>query len=115
MLAEIIVGGIFLSQIAPIALPEETALVKEAARLTRKQMTMTARTSTNRRVKAYFKQDLARRNRVDLQIGETIYFPNGMQIAVEEGLKDVQVDGWWYAWSAVSPNEKSLPILEAKE
>lgn len=29
-----------------------------------------------------------------------MYLPNGMQITTETGLKDVQVDGWWYAWNA---------------
>ena len=115
MLTELIVGGFFASIIIPAIFPRQITLVKEAARLAYQQKTMNAKTSEGKDIKGYPAQELARRHRVELRIGETIYFPNGMRITAEEGLKDVQVDGWWYAWSAISAGGKSLPALKTKD
>lgn len=104
MLLDVIFGALFLGSIAPVVLPDETEKFKqittEAAMLTRERMSASAKSTNRVLVKGYRTQGDARRNRARLDAGEIIYFPNGSQIIVEVGLKDTQVDGWWYAWDA---------------
>lgn len=61
-------------------------------------MSALAYTSTGSRVKGYMSQEEARRHRVRLEVGMKVYLPDGTNITVEEGLKDVESGGWWYAW-----------------
>lgn len=104
MLLDVIFGALFLGSIAPVVLPDETEKVRRIAKesivLTREQMAASAKSTNHPLIKGYRTQSEARRNRARLDAGETIYFPNGSQIIVEVGLKDTQVDGWWYAWDA---------------
>lgn len=100
MIMELVAGALFIGTTAPLLFPEETEAVKKAAILTREQMSASARSTNHPLIKGYRTQEDARRKRVRLQAGEVVYFPNGMQITTETGLKDVQVDGWWYAWDA---------------
>lgn len=100
MILELVAGAAFLGMTAPVLFPEETAAVKKAALRTREQMSASARSTNCPLIKGYRTQEQARRNRTILQSGETVYFPNGMQCTTEVGLKDVQIDGWFYAWDA---------------
>ncbi len=100
MLTELFFGALFVAATAPVAFPEETAAVKKAFQLTREQMSASAKSTNCPLIKAYRTQEDARRHRTYLKAGEVIYFPNGMQLTTEVGLKDTQVDGWWYAWTA---------------
>ncbi len=100
MLLEVIAGAAFFGLTAPVLFPDETDAVKKALVLTREQMSASAKSTNHPLIKGYRTQADARRHRVGLSAGEVIYFPNGMQITTEVGLKDAQVDGWWYAWSA---------------
>lgn len=100
MLAEFVMGAMFFGITAPVVFPEETEVVKKAFKLTRQQMAASARSTNCPLIKGYRTQDDARRHRTDLEVGEVIYFPNGMQLTTEAGMKDAEVDGWWYAWYA---------------
>ncbi len=100
MLIEALFGALFVGTMSPIVFPEETKAVKKALELTKEQMSASAKSTHRPLIKAYRSQEEARQHRVGLSAGEIIYFPNGSQITVETGLKDTQVDGWWYAWSA---------------
>lgn len=71
---------------------------KKAAKFTGEQMAASAYTMEGRLVKSYRTKDVARRNRVRLKVGTVVCLPNGTNITVEEGMKDVESEGWWYAW-----------------
>lgn len=60
-----------------------------------------AYTITGLCLKAYISQEEARLNREKLEIGEVIYFPDGTKITVEEGLKEIESEGFWYAWTTI--------------
>lgn len=100
MLTELVFGSLFIAMTAPVVFPEETKAIGEAWELTKKQMAASARSTNRPLIKGYRTQDEARRHRIDLAAGEIIYFPNGAQITTDVGLKDTQMDGWWYAWNA---------------
>lgn len=97
---DLLFGALFFGATAPVIFPEETELVKKAYKLTREKRSAFARSTNNTTIKACLSQNEARLNRSHLTIGETIYFPNGATVKVEAGLKDVQMDNWWYAWDA---------------
>jgi len=98
MLFEVLAGAAFIGIMAPVAFPEETEAIKKAAKLTQEQMSASAKSTHHSLIKGYRTQEEARRHRTRLENGEIVYFPNGAQITAETGLKDVQIDGWWYAW-----------------
>ncbi len=102
---EAIFGIGFVAMCVSFLFPEETETLKKstvkAARLTGKQMSASAYTNEGKLIKAYRNQEEARRHRAKLDIGTVIYLPNGTNITVEEGLKDVESDGWWYAWTTI--------------
>lgn len=110
MVAEFLVGSWFLASTTSILFPDETEKLKKAIAksivLTREQMSASAKSTNSPSIKAYRTQEDTRRNRVKLEAGEIIYFPNGAQISVKAGLYDTQIDGWWYAWDA---NDKVPP------
>ena len=110
MLGELFVGTLFLGTYGKALFPEEAKIIKQAAQLPKEQMAASAKSTNCPLIKGYRTQDDARRHRTGLSAGETIYFPNGMQITVEPGLKDVQCDGWWYAWGADEPPKNQLPF-----
>ena len=64
-------------------------------------MSASAYTNKGRLVKGYRSQEKARRHRVSLDIGTVIHFPNSTNITVDEGLKDIESDGWWYSWMSI--------------
>lgn len=99
MIVEILTGAAFIGLTGPLLLPKGTEVIKKAARLTREQMSASARSTKRPEIKGYRSQEDARRHRVDLDVGEIIYFPNSSQMVVDAGLKDTQSDGWWYAWN----------------
>lgn len=95
---DLLFGALFLGATGPLLFPDETEIVKEAIKLTREQRSASARSTNHSLIKGYRTREEARRSRTVLDVGEVIYFPNSMQITVEIGLKDAEVDGWWYAW-----------------
>lgn len=102
---DLIFAGLCTAAWGPLFFPEETekakAVVKKAAKLTREQMSASARTEDGKLVKGYRTQEDARRRRTKLAEGDVVYLPNGSSIKVEKGMKDIQSDGWWYAWSTL--------------
>lgn len=105
MIIEAIFGVGFAAMCGSLLFPEETEKLKKAtvtaAKLTGEQMSASAYTKEGRLVKSYRSQEEARRHRVRLNIGTVICLPNGTNITVEEGLKDVESEGWWYAWMSI--------------
>ena len=105
MLVEAIFGLGFAAMCGSLLFPEETEKLKKATskakKLTSEQMSASAYTKTGRLVKGYRSQEEARRHRVRLDMGTVIYFPDGTNITVEEGLNDVQSQDWWYAWMSI--------------
>ncbi len=102
---EAIFGLGFAAVCGSLLFPEETEKLKKAtvkaAKLTGEQMSASAYTKEGHLIKAYRSQEEARRNRARLDIGTVICLPNGTNITVEEGLKDIESDGWWYAWTTI--------------
>lgn len=102
---DLIFAGICAATWGTVFFPEETEkakkVVKEAVKLTREQMSASARTENGDLVKGYRTQEDARRGRTKLAEGDVVYLPNGSIIKVEKGMKDVQSDGWWYAWTTL--------------
>ena len=105
MIIEAIFGLGFAAMCGSLLFPEETDKLKNAtrtaAKLTREQMSASAYTKDGILVKGYRSKEDARRHRVRLDIGTVICLPDGTNITVEEGLKDVESDGWWYAWMSI--------------
>ena len=104
-MVEAIFGLGFAAMCGSLLFPEEIEKLKKstvkAARLTGKQMSASAYTKGGHLIKAYRSQEEARCHRAKLDIGTVICLPNGTNITVEEGLKDVESDGWWYAWTTI--------------
>lgn len=105
MILEAIFGVGFAAMCGSLLFPEETQKLKnataKAAKLTSEQMSASAYTKKGRLVKGYRSQEEARRHRVRLDLGTVICLPDGTNITVEEGLKDVESEGWWYAWMSI--------------
>jgi hypothetical protein len=105
MILDVLGLGLFVAMCAPIAFPKETERLKEASReaakLTKEQMAASAYTERGFLVKGYRSQAEARRHRSRLKKGTVVCLPDGQNITVEEGLKDVESGGWWYAWMSM--------------
>lgn len=84
--------------LCPEAIDKAMDKMEKSAKLSEEQSSMYAYTEKRCIVEPYKSQEEARRHRVTLKVGTIIYFPNGTNITVEEGLKDVESEGWWYAW-----------------
>lgn len=117
MFIEGLFGLGYASMCASMLFPDEIANLKKkakkavkitgkAAELTSEQMSASAYadkggiTGKRRLVKGYRNQKDARRHRIKMDVGTTVYLPNGTQITVEKGLKEVESEGWWYAWES---------------
>lgn len=105
MFIEALFGIGFATMCGSVLFPEETARLKDRAKkatiLTKSQMSASAYTKEGCLVKAYRSQEEARFHRAKLDIGTVILLPNGTNITVEQGLTDIESEGWWYAWSTI--------------
>lgn len=105
MIIEVIGGLAFAAMCGSLLFPEETEKLKRAtaraAQLTKEQMSASAYTEKGRLIKGYRSQEEARNHRVRLDVGTVICLPNGTNITVEKGLKDVKSEDWWYAWMSI--------------
>lgn len=101
----IVGAAIFAMIMAPVAFPNEcdklsNAAVK-AAKCTGAQISASAYTDRGKLVKAYMSKEKARSHRSDLKAGTKLYLPDGTGVTVQEGLGEIESDGWWYAWKSV--------------